>query len=208
MGATFRDRRGRRNLSAAYSSLQPGQNSVAVDFSTPDGAERCAGLPATADVVIENFEVGGLRKFGLGSESLSKHRSTPGLLLDHPLRPGPALRARAGYDFVIQGMSGLMSITGPAGSEPQKASITVSDIFAGLYWVIAIQAALRHVERTSEGRAVDMALFDAEVSALANRTLNFLVSGVSPGQLGNAVLDLAPYEVMPVLDHHIVLRRQ
>jgi len=194
------------NLSAAYyHSCNRGKRSVAVDFSTPEGAETVRRLAATADVLIENFKLGGLKKYGLDYQSLSKinprlvYCSITGFGQDGPYA------ARAGYDFIVQGMSGLMSITGPAGGEPQKVGVAVTDLFTGLYAVIAIQAALRHAEKTGEGQLVDMALLDAQVSVLANQNLNFLVSGVSPRQMGNAHPNIAPYEVLPVKDGHIVL---
>src|SRR5690606_6039771 len=112
---------------------------------------------------------------------------------------------RAGYDFIVQGMSGLMSITGPAGGEPQKAGVAVTDLFTGLYSVIAIQAALRHAETTGQGQHIDMALFDTQISVLANQNLNFLVSGSAPVQMGNAHMNIAPYELVPVADGHISL---
>lgn len=194
------------NLSAAYyHSCNRGKRSVAVDFSTPEGAETIRKLVATADVLIENFKLGGLKKYGLDYESVKKlnpkivYCSITGFGQDGPYAP------RAGYDFIIQGMSGLMSITGPAGGEPQKVGVAVTDLFTGLYSVIAIQAALRHAEATGQGQHVDMALFDAQISVLANQNLNYLVSGKAPTQMGNAHPNIAPYEVLPVADGHFIL---
>ncbi|EHK56002.1 CaiB/BaiF CoA transferase family protein [Allomesorhizobium alhagi] len=194
------------NLSAAYyHACNRGKRSIAIDFSTPEGAETVRRLIATADVLIENFKLGGLKKYGLDYESLRKinpklvYCSITGFGQDGPYAP------RAGYDFIIQGMSGLMSITGPAGGEPQKVGVAVTDIFTGLYSVIAIQAALRHAEATGQGQHVDMALFDAQISVLANQNLNFLVSGTPPVQMGNAHPNIAPYEVLPVSDGHFIL---
>lgn len=194
------------NLSAAYyHACNRGKRSIAVDFSTPEGAETVRRLIATADVLIENFKLGGLKKYGLDYESLKKinpklvYCSITGFGQDGPYAP------RAGYDFIIQGMSGLMSITGPAGGEPQKVGVAVTDIFTGLYSVIAIQAALRHAEATGQGQFVDMALFDSQISVLANQNLNFLVSGKPPVQMGNAHPNIAPYEVLPVSDGHFIL---
>jgi crotonobetainyl-CoA:carnitine CoA-transferase CaiB-like acyl-CoA transferase len=194
------------NLSAAYyHACNRGKRSIAVDFSTPEGAEMVRWLIATADVLIENFKLGGLKKYGLDYESLKKinpklvYCSITGFGQDGPYAP------RAGYDFIIQGMSGLMSITGPAGGEPQKVGVAVTDIFTGLYSVIAIQAALRHAEATGQGQFVDMALFDSQISVLANQNLNFLVSGKPPVQMGNAHPNIAPYEVLPVSDGHFIL---
>ncbi|RWE39866.1 MAG: CoA transferase [Mesorhizobium sp.] len=194
------------NLSAAYyHSCNRGKRSIAIDFSTPDGAETVRRLVATADVLIENFKLGGLKKYGLDYGSLKKinprlvYCSITGFGQDGPYAP------RAGYDFIIQAMAGMMSITGEAGREPQKAGVAISDIFTGLYSVIAIQAALRHAEQTGEGQHIDMALFDTQISALGNQNLNYLVSGKSPVQMGNAHMNIAPYEVLPVRDGHIIL---
>ncbi|MGX9177251.1 CaiB/BaiF CoA transferase family protein [Mesorhizobium sp. BHbdii] len=194
------------NLSAAYyHSCNRGKRSIAIDFSTPEGAETVRRLVATSDVLIENFKVGGLKKYGLDYESLRAinprliYCSITGFGQDGPYAP------RAGYDFIIQGMAGMMSITGEAGREPQKAGVAVSDIFTGLYSVIAIQAALRHAETTGEGQHIDMALYDTQISALGNQNLNYLVSGKSPVQMGNAHMNIAPYEVVPVKDGHIIL---
>ncbi|RWD49399.1 MAG: CoA transferase [Mesorhizobium sp.] len=194
------------NLSAAYyHSCNRGKRSIAIDFSTPEGADTVRGLVATSDVLIENFKVGGLKKYGLDYDSLREinprliYCSITGFGQDGPYAP------RAGYDFIIQGMGGMMSITGEAGREPQKAGVAVSDIFTGLYSVIAIQAALRHAEKTGEGQHIDMALYDTQISALGNQNLNYLVSGKSPVQMGNAHMNIAPYEVVPVKDGHIIL---
>ncbi|MFN3766472.1 MAG: CaiB/BaiF CoA transferase family protein [Aliihoeflea sp.] len=194
------------NLSAAYyHSTNRGKRSVAIDFSTPEGAEQVRKLVATADVMIENFKVGGLKKYGLDYESLKAinprlvYCSITGFGQDGPYAP------RAGYDFIIQGMSGMMSITGEPGREPQKAGVAISDIFTGLYSTIAIQAALRHAEATGEGQHIDMALLDTQVSVLGNQNLNYLVSGNPPKQMGNAHMNIAPYEVLPCKDGHFIL---
>jgi crotonobetainyl-CoA:carnitine CoA-transferase CaiB-like acyl-CoA transferase len=194
------------NLSAAYyHACNRGKRSAAIDFSTPEGAETVRKLIAGADVLIENFKLGGLKKYGLDYASLKKlnpklvYCSITGFGQDGPYAP------RAGYDFIVQGMSGLMSITGPAGGEPQKVGVAVTDLFTGLYSVIAIQAALRHAEATGQGQHIDMALLDAQISVLANQNLNFLVSGVPPVQMGNAHPNIAPYEVVQAADGHFIL---
>ena len=194
------------NLSAAYyHSCNRGKRSIAVDFSTQEGAERIRKLVATADVLIENFKAGGLKKYGLDYKSVKElnpklvYCSITGFGQDGPYAP------RAGYDFIIQGIGGLMSITGEPGREPQKVGVAVSDIFTGLYSVIAIQAALRHAEATGEGQFIDMALLDTQVSVLGNQNLNYLVSGKAPVQMGNAHMNIAPYEVLPVKDGFFVL---
>ncbi|MGE0503068.1 MAG: CaiB/BaiF CoA transferase family protein [Rhizobiaceae bacterium] len=194
------------NLSAAYyHSTNRGKRSIAVDFSMPEGAGTVRRLAATADVFIENFKLGGLKKYGLDYDSLKAlnprliYCSITGFGQTGPYAP------RAGYDFIIQGMAGMMSITGEPGREPQKAGVAISDVFTGLYAVISIQAALRHAEQTGQGQWIDMALFDAQVSILGNQNLNYLVSGISPVQMGNAHMNIAPYEVLPVKDGHIIL---
>ena len=194
------------NLSAAYyHSTNRGKRSIAIDFTTPDGAATLRRLIASADVVIENFKVGGLKKYGLDWDSVRElnprlvYCSITGFGQDGPYAP------RAGYDFIIQGMAGMMSITGEAGREPQKAGVAISDIFTGLYSVIAIQAALRHAQETGEGQHIDMALYDTQISVLGNQNLNYLVSGKPPVQMGNAHMNIAPYEVLPVKDGHFIL---
>src|SRR5688572_13512005 len=173
------------NLSAAYyHACNRGKRSIAVDFSTPEGAETVRKLVSTADVLIENFKLGGLKKYGLDYESVKTlnpklvYCSITGFGQTGPYAP------RAGYDFIIQGMAGMMSITGEAGREPQKAGVAIADIFTGLYTVIAIQAALRHAEQTGEGQWIDMALYDTQISVLGNQNLNYLVSGTAPAQMG------------------------
>ena len=194
------------NLSAAYyHSTNRGKRSIAIDFSTTEGAETIRKLVATADVLIENFKFGGLKKYGLDYDTLKAinprlvYCSVTGFGQDGPYAP------RAGYDFIIQGIGGLMSITGEPGREPQKVGVAVSDIFTGLYSVIAIQAALRHAEETGEGQHIDMALLDTQVSVLGNQNLNYLVSGKPPVQMGNAHMNIAPYEVLPVRDGFFIL---
>ena len=194
------------NLSAAYyHSTNRGKRSIAIDFTTPEGAATLRRLIASADVVIENFKVGGLKKYGFDWDSVRElnprlvYCSITGFGQDGPYAP------RAGYDFIIQGMAGMMSITGEAGREPQKAGVAISDIFTGLYSVIAIQAALRHAQETGEGQHIDMALYDTQISVLGNQNLNYLVSGKPPVQMGNAHMNIAPYEVLPVKDGHFIL---
>jgi crotonobetainyl-CoA:carnitine CoA-transferase CaiB-like acyl-CoA transferase len=205
-GPPFVMARDGENLSAAYyHSTNRGKRSIALDFKRPDGASTLKKLISTADVVIENFKFGGLKKYGLDYESLREanprlvYCSITGFGQDGPYAPRP------GYDFIIQGMSGMMSITGAPGGEPQKAGVAISDIFTGLYAVVAIQAALRHAGRTGQGQFIDMALFDTQIAVLGNQNLNYLVSGQSPVQMGNAHMNIAPYEVVPVHDGHIIL---
>lgn len=205
-GPPFVTAKNGENLSAAYyHACNRGKRSIVVDFATPEGAETIRKLAASADVLIENFKLGGLKKYGLDYESLKA--LNPKLVYCSITgfgQSGP-YAARAGYDFIVQGMSGLMSITGPAGGEPQKVGVAVTDIFTGLYSVIAIQAALRHAEATGQGQHIDMALLDAQMGVLANQNLNYLVSGKPPMQMGNAHPNIAPYEVLPAKDGHFIL---
>ena len=194
------------DLSAAYyHAANRGKRSVAVDIASEDGAETVRRLIAGADVVIENFKVGGLKKYGLDYESLRKinprlvYCSITGFGQTGPYAP------RAGYDFIIQAMAGMMSVTGPKDGEPQKAGVAITDIFTGLYSVIAIQAALRHAEKTGEGQWIDMALMDTQAGVMANQNLNYLVSGKAPSRMGNAHPNIAPYEVFPVADGHVII---
>jgi crotonobetainyl-CoA:carnitine CoA-transferase CaiB-like acyl-CoA transferase len=205
-GPPFVEGKDGENLSAAYyHSCNRGKRSIALDFSMPEGAETVRRLVADADILIEYFKLGGLKKYGLDYDSLKAvnpkliYCSITGFGQDGPYAP------RAGYDFIVQGMSGLMSITGEPDREPQKVGVAVTDIFTGLYSVIAMQAALRHAEKTGEGQHIDMALLDTQVSVLANQNLNYLVSGTAPNRMGNAHPNIAPYEVLPVSDGHFIL---
>jgi crotonobetainyl-CoA:carnitine CoA-transferase CaiB-like acyl-CoA transferase len=194
------------DLSAAYfHACNRGKRSIVADFTTREGRALVMKLVASADVVLENFKVGGLAKYGLDHASLKVinprlvYASITGFGQDGPYA------ARAGYDFLIQGMAGAMSITGDPDGPPTKAGYAMADIFSGLYAVIGILAALRRRDETGQGGYVDCALMDSQVSVLANQTLNYLVSGVAPGRLGNAHPSIVPYEVFPVADGHIII---
>jgi crotonobetainyl-CoA:carnitine CoA-transferase CaiB-like acyl-CoA transferase len=194
---------------AYYLCANRGKRSITVDFTQPEGQKIVSALAARSDVLIENFRVGGLEKYGLDYASLRK--INPGLIYCSITgfgQTGP-YRTRPGYDFMIQGMSGLMSVTGEPdaapGGKPLKVGVAVSDIFAGLYAVIAIQAALAHRAATGIGQHIDLALLDVQAAVLANQALNFLVSGHSPGRLGNAHPNIVPYEAFAASDGHIVL---
>jgi len=194
------------NLSAAYfHSCNRGKRSITVDFTSPEGQETVRALCRTADVVLENFKVGGLKKYGLDYETLSA--DNPRLVYCSITgfgQTGP-YASQAGYDFIIQGMSGLMSVTGEPDREPQKVGLAVADVFTGLYSVIAIQAALAHAAKTGEGQWVDMALFDVQSAVMANQALNYLATGNSPNRMGNAHPNISPYEVVPTSDGHLIL---
>ncbi|MCJ8518446.1 crotonobetainyl-CoA:carnitine CoA-transferase CaiB-like acyl-CoA transferase [Pseudorhizobium tarimense] len=194
------------NLSAAYyHATNRGKRSVAVDLKTAEGQEIVRRLVATADVLIENFKQGGLTKYGLDYERLKAlnpklvYCSITGFGQDGPYA------GLAGYDYIVQGMSGFMSITGEPDGQPMKAGVAIADIFTGIYAVTAIQAALIHAMRTGEGQLVDMALLDVMSAVLANQNMNYLISGTAPTRLGNAHPNITPYEVIPVKDGHIIL---
>ena len=192
--------------SAAYfHACNRGKRSITADFRTPEGVELVRALIRDSDVVIENFKVGGLAKYGLDYESLKA--INPRLVYCSITgfgQTGP-YRERAGYDFLIQGMAGIMDLTGDPAGEPQKIGVAFSDIFTGLYSVIAIQAALAQRARTGLGQHIDMALLDTSVGVLANQAMNFLATGKPPRRLGNAHPNIAPYQTFAVLDGHLIL---
>ncbi|MBJ6125302.1 CaiB/BaiF CoA transferase family protein [Microvirga splendida] len=194
------------DLSAAYfHSCNRGKRSIAADFETPEGQELVRKLAAHADVVIENFKVGGLKKYGLDYESLKKvnprlvYCSITGFGQDGPYA------SRAGYDFMIQGMGGIMDLTGDPDGEPQKIGVAYVDIFTGVYAVVGILAALRRRDQAGEGAHLDMALLDVQTSVLANQAMNYLASGKSPRRMGNAHPNIVPYQVFPVADGHVIV---
>jgi crotonobetainyl-CoA:carnitine CoA-transferase CaiB-like acyl-CoA transferase len=188
-----------------FHATNRGKKSVAIDFRTAEGQAEVRRLVADADVLIENFKVGGLAKYGLDYTSLSAlnprlvYCSITGFGQDGPYA------SRAGYDFIIQGMSGIMDLTGEPDGAPQKVGVAFADIMTGLYSVIAIQAALAQREKTGRGQQIDMALLDTMVGVLANQAMNFFVSGVTPPRLGNAHLNVSPYAVFPTSDGWFIL---
>ncbi len=192
--------------SAAYfHACNRGKRSIAADFSTPEGKEIVLRLIDQADVLIENFKVGGLAKFGLDYATLALRN--PRLIYCSVTgfgQTGPYAQ-RAGYDFMIQGMAGMMDITGEPEREPQKVGVAITDIFTGLYGVIGIQAALLQRAQTGLGQHIDMALFDCMSAVLANQGMNYLASGVSPKRLGNAHPNIVPYQTFAVGDGHLIV---
>jgi crotonobetainyl-CoA:carnitine CoA-transferase CaiB-like acyl-CoA transferase len=185
------------------------KRSVTIDFSKPEGAALVRRLARRAHVVVENFMTGTLARYGLDYDTLAS--DNPGLIycsLTGFGHDGP-YKDRAGYDYLIQGMGGLMSITGQAdgepGAEPMKVGVAVSDIVTGLYTTIAIQAALIHQANTGEGQAIDMALFDCQAAALANQAMNYLAGGMVPTRLGNAHPNIVPYQVFATADSYLIL---
>jgi crotonobetainyl-CoA:carnitine CoA-transferase CaiB-like acyl-CoA transferase len=194
------------DLSAAYfHSCNRGKRSIAVDFETPEGQDLVRRLASQADVVIENFKVGGLKKYGLDYDGLKQ--VNPRLVYCSITgfgQTGP-YAARAGYDFMIQGLGGIMDLTGDPEGEPQKIGVAYVDIFTGVYSVVGILAALRKRDATGEGAHLDMALLDVQTSVLANQAMNYLASGKSPRRMGNAHPNIVPYQVFPVADGHVIV---
>ena len=194
------------HLDAAYfHATNRGKRSIELDFESEDGRRIVKKLAARSDVLIENFKVGGLAKFGLDYASLSK--DNPRLIYCSVTgfgQTGP-YASRAGYDLMAQGMGGIMDLTGTPDGEPQRAGVPVADIFTGIYSVVGILAALIERGRTGRGCQVDTALVDSQVGVLANQALNYLVSGKVPKRIGNAHPNIVPYQVFPVADGHIII---
>ena len=190
---------------AYFHAANRGKRSVVADFTTPEGQAVVRDLITDADVVIENFKVGGLAKYGLDYATLAAinprlvYCSITGFGQDGPYAP------RAGYDFIVQGMSGIMDLTGEPDGAPQKIGVAFADIMTGLYAVIAIQAALAMRERTGRGQQIDMALLDTMTGVLANQAMNWFASGVSPTRVGNAHMNVCPYAVFPCADGWFIL---
>jgi len=211
----LKDRAGHDTAEAAYYlGTNRNKRSITVDIALPAGQALIRRLARASDVFVENFKVGDMARYGLDSASL--------LALDPRLvycsitgygQTGP-YRERAGYDYAIQGLGGLMSVTGPSRAEiaddapgggPQKVGVAVADLFTGMYAATAILAALRHRDRTGQGQAIDMALLDTQVAMLANLGANYLATGVAPQRAGNAHQNIVPYQVFEVADGHLIL---
>lgn len=203
-GPPFVEREGDRSA-AYFHATNRGKRSVTVDFRTPEGQETVRRLVANADVVIENFKVGGLAKYGLDYASLAK--VNPRLIYCSITgfgQTGPYAH-RAGYDFIIQGMSGLMSVTGEPDGQPQKVGVAVTDVFTGIYAATAVLAAVHQRATTGQGQHIDMALLDVATSIMANQAMNYLATGVAPAKMGNAHPNLAPYAVFDCADGWIII---
>ena len=196
---------GGRGDAAYFHSANRGKKSVVVDFSTDEGRDTIRKLVAGADVFIENFKVGGLAKYGLDYASLRE--INPRLIylsLTGFGQTGPYAH-KAGYDFMIQGLAGIMDLTGEPDGQPQKIGVAFADIFTGLYGVIGIQSSLIVREKTGQGQHIDMSLFDCMSAVLANQALNYLVSGKPPKRMGNAHPNIVPYQVFPASDGHLII---
>ncbi|MBM3583350.1 MAG: CoA transferase [Alphaproteobacteria bacterium] len=205
----LKDGAGHETSEAAYFlSTNRGKKSLTLNLADPLGAGIVRALAAKSDVLVENYKVGGLAKYGLGWDDLKVvnprliYCSITGFGQDGPYRH------RAGYDFMIQAMGGMMSITGERddlGGGPQKVGVAVADLATGLYATIGVLAALNHRERTGEGQHVDMALLDSLVALLANQNLNYLTSGKAPGRYGNAHANLVPYQAFETADDPVIV---
>ena len=190
---------------AYYHSCNRGKYSVSLDFNDEDDLLKLKTLIATADILIENFKVGGLDKYGLDYTNLrTKYPSLIYCSITGFGQTGPYAK-RAGYDFLMQGMSGLMSITGEPEGQPQKVGVAVTDIFTGLYAVIAVQAALRTRDTTGFGQHIDLSLLDVATATTANQAMNYLTTGISPNRKGNNHPNIVPYCAVPTSDGHIIL---
>lgn len=203
-GPPFIERDGDRTA-AYYYAANRGKDCVTADFRTEEGRAAVIELVRDADILIENFKVGGLAKYGLDYGSLAKvnprliYCSVTGFGQDGPYAQ------RAGYDFLLQGMSGLMSITGDPDGQPQKAGVAITDIVTGLYGTIGILAAVQQRHVTGRGQHLDMSLLDCATALLANQAMNYLATGDSPARMGNDHPNIAPYQVMAVKDGHVIL---
>lgn len=204
-GPPFVERADGTREAAYFHAANRGKRSITCDLKNETDRARIIDLVREADILIENFKVGGLAKYGLDYESLKEinprliYCSITGFGQDGPYRQ------RAGYDFMIQGMAGIMDLTGAPDGEPQKMGVAFADIFTGLYGVIGVQAALIERKRTGRGCHVDMALYDSMTGVLANQAMNYLVSGKAPRRLGNAHPNIVPYQVFAVADGHVIV---
>ena len=198
-GPPFIEREGDRSA-AYFHSCNRGKSSVVIDFRTDDGKAQLIKLIKKADILIENFKVGGLKKYGLDYESLAIENprliycSITGFGQDGPYAH------RAGYDYIIQGMSGLMSVTGEPDGQPQKVGVAVTDIFSGLYAATSILAAVRQRDATGKGQHLDVSLFDVATAVMANQAMNYLATDTAPKRLGNAHPNIVPYQVFDCSD--------
>jgi crotonobetainyl-CoA:carnitine CoA-transferase CaiB-like acyl-CoA transferase len=193
-------------LDAAYfHATNRGKRSIEVDFETDAGRQIVRELAKRADILLENFKVGGLAKFGLDYKSLAPinprliYCSVTGFGQDGPYAP------RAGYDLLVQGMGGIMDLTGTPDGEPMRVGVPIADIFTGVYSAVGILAALAQREKTGRGCHVDVPLLDVQTSVLANQALSYFTTGQSPGRMGNAHPVVVPYQVFPVADGHIII---
>lgn len=196
---------GTEKVAAYFFAANRGKTSVTCDFSDPQQLDKVKALIKDADVVVENFKVGGLKKFGLDYDSVAAinpravYASVTGFGQDGPRATQP------GYDFMIQGMCGIMNLTGDPAHEPQKIGVAWIDIITGLYGVIGVQAALAARAQTGKGQHVDLSLLDCGIGVLANQAMNWMLGGIVPQRMGNAHPNIAPYQVFPAQDGHLII---
>ena len=206
----LKDRDGNDTGEAAYYlACNRGKQSVAIDFTQPEGRDLVLALARQSDALVENFKVGGLAKYGLDYPRVAAinprlvYASITGFGQDGPYAD------RAGYDFIIQGMSGFMSVTGERddlpGGGPQKAGVAITDLMTGMYTSVALLAALAHRERSGQGQWIDACLFDSSVAMMAVMNMNYLVSGAAPRRAGNAHQNIVPYQVFACTDGHVIV---
>lgn len=196
---------GQHGDAAYYLCANRNKRSLAIDIAKPQGAEIIRRLAPHCHVLVENFKTGGLKRYGLDYASIAAlNPSIVYCSITGFGQTGPYAK-RPGYDYIIQGMGGLMSLTGEPAGEPMKSAVAVADLFTGMYAVTGILAALRHAERTGEGQRIDSSLLDAQVAMLANLGANYLLSGQAPQRLGNQHASIAPYQVLATADGHIIL---
>lgn len=203
-GPPFIDHKDER-AAAYFHSCNRGKKSVVIDFRTSEGQAQLRGLIADADILIENFKVGGLAKYDLDFDSL--HALYPRLIYCSITgfgQNGPYAH-RAGYDYILQGMSGLMSVTGDPEGQPQKVGVAVTDLFSGLYASTSILAAVNQRHMTGKGQHLDVALFDVATAVMANQGMNYLATGNAPKRLGNAHPNIVPYAVFDCADGHVII---
>jgi crotonobetainyl-CoA:carnitine CoA-transferase CaiB-like acyl-CoA transferase len=206
----LQDSSGHPTTETAYNlAVNRGKQSVTVDFSTAEGGEIIRELAKASDILVENYRTGQLSRYGLGFEQLRSEN--PGLIylsITGFGQSGP-YKDKPGYDFALQGMAGLMSVTGERdgrpGAGPEKVGVAVADISAGMYGAIAVLAAIVHRQISGQGQHIDLSLFESQIAFMANQNLNYLVSGVSPVRLGNAHPNICPYQCLETADGHVVL---
>lgn len=196
---------GTEKVAAYFFAANRGKTSVVCDFRDQGDLDRLKSLIADADVLVENFRAGGLVKYGLDYDAL--RAINPRLIYVSITgfgQTGPRAN-QSGYDFLIQGMSGIMDLTGEPDGQPQKVGVAWIDVFTGLYGTIAIQAAIADRDKTGQGQHIDLSLMDCGVGVLANQATNFLLGGQVPSRLGNAHPNIVPYQVFPASDGHLVI---
>ena len=202
----LKDAAGANTTEAAYFlSANRGKKSVTINIGSTEGQNLIRRLVAQSDIFLENFKVGGLAKYGLDYQSLKS--INPGLIYCSITgfgQTGP-YKDRPGYDFMIQGLGGLMSVTGEPGGAPQKVGVALADVLTGMYATVAVLAALAYRDQTGEGQCIDLALLDVQVACMANQAMNYLTSGNPPRRLGNAHPNIVPYQVFATADGYIII---